>query len=113
MFLFSEGAEDGGLDDGHVGAFGGVGEPLARVPVGAGDLGDGAGGFEDAVAEAGVVEMAEADFGDVDGADEAAELSSGGPDAAVSHAVDGHGFADEVEFAMFGEEDEEWPVAEG
>ncbi len=53
-FLFPEGADDGGLDDGHVGAFEGVGEPLAGVMVGAGDSGDGAGGFEDAVAEAGV-----------------------------------------------------------
>ena len=112
-FLFPEGADDGGLDDGHVGAFEGVGEPLAGVMVGAGDSGDGAGGFEDAVAEAGVAEMAEADFGDVDSADEAAELSARGPDAAALDAVGGHGFADEVEFAVFGEEDEEWPVAEG
>ena len=57
--------------------------------------------------------MAEADFGDVDGADEAAELGARGPDAAALDAVGGHGFADEMELAVFGKEDEEGPVAEG
>lgn len=97
----------------HPHTFGGVREPEGGVSFRDGHAGYRAGGFENAVPESGVAEMPEADFGDMDRADETAELGARGPDTATLDPVDGHGFADEMKFAMLGEKNKKRPIAHG